>query len=494
MRHSLIFKLMGAFLLVIAIGALVISWFTSQATHTAFNLYTTRSGQVWAQQLAPTLADYYAKNGSWQGVEAVLQTGLPVVGQTSISGMGQGRGLGLGRQMAGSGMGAMMGQRFILADGQGLVVSDTQGELNGKYLSPADLKNGAPVKVNNLLVGTLVITPNNFASPGTPTGEFLASVNQSIITSVIIAGIIALILGTVLFLQITAPLRQMKAAAAEIARGDMTQRVAIRSRDELGELGRIFNHMAESLGKAETQRHHLAADVAHELRTPLAAIQATLEGMLDGVFPLDRDQVKTLHSETLLINRLVSDLGLLSLAEAGELKLERQKTDLAGLVHRVVERTQPQALQKEITLEAEIQNGLPAVWLDPDRITQVLNNLIGNALRYTPKNGEITVRAVRSPAPAESIEVSVTDSGTGIDPASLPLVFDRFYRADKSRSRASGGSGLGLAIVKQLVEAHGGKATALSPVFTNEGQPAYGTQIVFTLPVTYNLDANQESI
>ena len=483
MRNSLIFKLMGAFLLVIAIGALVISVLTSQATRNAFNLYTTRSGQVWAQRLAPDLADYYAQNHSWQGIDGFLQSDLGAQITPGGMGMGQGRGFGAGRQNAG-GMMAGMGQRLILADEKGLVVGDTQGELVGKQISSTELKNGAAITVDNNLVGTLIVTPNDLTNSNTPAGEFLASVNQAIVSSAGIAGVIALILGAVLFLQITSPLRQLKKAAAAIAAGDLNQRVSIRSRDEFGELGNTFNHMAESLANAETQRRHLVADVAHELRTPLAAIQGTLEGMQDGVLPLDEEQVAALYSETMLLNRLVGDLKLLSLAEAGQLKLEKQEIEPGVLIRQIVERAKPQADQKNIRLETDLQSNLPAIWIDSDRITQVLNNLIGNALRYTPEGGTITVQSSVLAA-GDSIQVVVSDTGPGIDPEDLPFIFDRFYRADKSRTRASGGSGLGLAIVKQLVEAHGGKVEAESPIFHDFIARGYGSKIAFTIPCHY---------
>lgn len=482
MRNSLIFKLLGAFLLVIAIGALVISVLTSLATRNAFNLYTTRSGQVYAQRLAPELADYYNQSKSWQGVDIFLQSDISGQYANEMGNMmGQGRGFGAGRQNASGGMMSALGQRLILADEKGIVVSDTLNELVGKQISSTELKNGTPITVNNNHVGTIIVTPNDIASSGTPAGEFLASVNQAIVSSAVIAGILALILGAVLFIQITAPLRQLKKAAAAIAQGDLSQRVQIRSRDELGELGQTFNHMAESLSIAETQRQHMVADVAHELRTPLAAIQGTLEGMQDGVLPLDQEQLAALHAETILLNRLVGDLRLLSLAEAGQLKLERQEIEPGGFIERVVERLKSQANQKNITLETEIHPGLPAISMDSDRITQVLNNLVSNALRYTPEGGTITIQARMLPG-SSLLQVSVTDTGSGIDPENLPHVFDRFYRVDKSRTRSSGGSGLGLAIVKQLVEAHGGKVMAESPIYQGEKQPGYGTKISFTLP------------
>jgi signal transduction histidine kinase len=484
LRNSLLFKLIGAFFLVIAIGSLVLSILTSRATQNAFNLYTTRSGQIWAQRLVPILTEYYSQSNSWEGVDSVIQSTLGNPDLTSGSGNtpGQGRGFGQGQQIASGEMIGVLGQRLILTDNNGMIISDSLDELIGKQLSTAEIKYGTPILVNDNLVGTILFTPVDFSGKGTPGAEFLASVNQAIISSAIIAGVIALILGAILFFQITAPLRKLRKAATAITNGDLNQRVIIKSKDELGELGNSFNNMAESLTKAETQRQHLMADVAHELRTPLAAIQGTLEGMQDGVLPLDGEQLTALHAETTLLNRLIGDLRLLSLAEAGQLKLELQKIEPGKIIQEIIERMKPQANQKEVRLVADIEASLPEPLLDPDRITQVLNNLISNALRYTPQGGTITVHVAKSKN-AESLMVSVTDTGVGIDRENLPYVFDRFYRADKSRSRSSGGSGLGLAIVKQLVEAHGGKVHVESPVFQEKDQKAFGTTITFSLPV-----------
>lgn len=484
MRNSLIFKLMGAFLLVVAMSAIVIFWLTSRATKNAFNLYATRNGQALAQRLSPILAEYYSSTMSWQGVDTFLQSQLSSLSATGTTsngqgqGFGQGHGVGAGRQ---GGIWGALGQRLILADSQGIVVSDTAGELKEQTLSSNQLTNGVPVMVNDTLVGTILITPNDSAGTNAPAGQFLKSVNQSIILSVVFASVVALLLGAILFFQITAPLRQLNKAASGIANGDLSQRVAIRSHDELGELSQNFNHMAESLDRTETQRQHLMADIAHELRTPITVIQANLEAMLDEVLPLNAEQVAALHNETLLLSRLVGDLRLLSQAEAGALKLERQETDLVGLIHRVAEKIRVQAQQNGISLESEIPENLPRISIDADRITQVLNNLIGNALRYTPKDGKIILSATKSPGSAGTIQISITDTGSGIDPEALPFVFDRFYRADQSRARNSGGSGLGLAIVKQLVEAHGGKVEAVSPVFSNADRQGYGTRITITL-------------
>ena len=479
MRNNLLIKLIGTFFLVISIGTIVTYWMTSQATQNAFNVYSTRSGQVWAQRLAPVLSDYYNQNGSWTGVESLLQSDSLGSG----NGMGHGMGQGIGRLFTMGGMGAGMGQRILLADKTGVIVSDSQNTFNGKQFTQSDLKNGTVIIVGNDQVGTLLITPNDFAGSGTPAGQFLASVNQSIFASAGIAGVLALLLGTILFFQITAPLRQLKNAAHAIAGGDLTRRVDIRSHDEFGDLGQSFNHMADNLVKAEKQRHDMVADVAHELRTPLAVIRANLEGIRDDVLPLDMQHINALYSESLLLNRLVDDLRLLSLAEAGELKMEHDWINFERLVGQVLERMSPQANQKDIHFESEIQENLPNVWGDADRLTQVLNNLLTNAMRYTPKGGKIRLSAGILPDETGMIQVAITDMGSGIDPEILPYVFDRFYRADKSRTRSSGGSGLGLAIVKQLVEAHGGNVAAESPIFHGEDQRDFGTRITFTLPI-----------
>jgi signal transduction histidine kinase len=373
-------------------------------------------------------------------------------------------------------------QRTILLDAQHIVVADSKNEVVGNQFSAAQAQNGAAITINNKVVGTILVTPNNFTGAGTPAGEFLSSVNRAIISSAILAGVIALILGSILFVQITAPLRKLKQATAAIGKGDLSQRVQIQSHDEFADLGQSFNHMAESLADAETQRRHLMADVAHELRTPLTAIQGTLEAMQDRILPLDDEGIEALYSQTLLLNRLISDLRLLSLAEAGQLKLDKTKIDPAALIQQITDGLKPLARQKNIQLGIEIQPNLTPVSLDSDRIAQVLNNLISNAIRYTPEGGLITVQASK-PSDKSSLLVSVTDTGAGVDSVDLPYIFDRFYRADKSRTRTSGGSGLGLAIVKQLVEAHGGHVWAESPVFQDQDQKRYGTRICFILPL-----------
>jgi signal transduction histidine kinase len=267
--------------------------------------------------------------------------------------------------------------------------------------------------------------------------------------------------------------QQITSAAQKIAAGDLSQRIPTHSQDEIGTLANSFNQMADSLAKHEELRRNLIADVAHELRTPLTVIQGNLEAMLDGILPASPQEIATLRDETALLGRLVSDLRLLSLAEAGQLMLERVEIDTTELITRAVEPFRLQAQSSQIDLTLEIAPSLSSINVDADRIAQVIRNLLNNALRHTPAGGRITLTC-RKETP-QSLLFTVLDTGEGIPVDDLPFVFDRFYRADKSRSRASGGSGIGLAIAKQLVEAHGGKVWA-------ESQPGRGAIFGFTLP------------
>jgi len=486
--RSLFFKLLGAFALVIFVFAGTMIILTGRTTAGQFRLYSDRSGRIWAEQLAPVLAGYYAQAGSWDGLVADVPPLLTLPG----AGMGMG-GQGMGGMHAAGGTGnggmwAMMGQRLLVADKAGRVVADSGGMLDGKALSGPELTAGVPIMWNGQQVGTVLVVAEELAGSGTPADAFLSAVNRSTLLAVLAAAIMALALGAVLFFQITSPIRRLRAAAHAIAAGNLTERVPVRSRDELGELAHAFNTMAANLDAAEAQRRQMVADVAHELRTPLSVMQANLEAMQDGVLPLDVAQIASLHEETLLLSRLVSDLRLISLAEAGQLRLESAEVDPAELVRKAVERMGPAAEEKGIHLEVALTGPggqLPRVQADSDRISQVLANLLNNALRYTPARGTVTVEARRDIGPANSgrVVVAVTDSGPGIAATDLPHVFDRFYRGDRSRARISGGSGLGLAIVKHLVRAHGGVAWAESPVFTLADGAGYGTRISFTLPV-----------
>ena len=484
MMRSLWLKLMGAFLLVVLIGGGIDTFLVSRSTRTQFSQYINQNGRAIAQQLAPTLAQYYSRQGSWQGVESLLNNpwgvsmmndDMGMMGQEDW-GMWQGsNGMGMGGDM---GMGpaantwSMMGVRLLLADAQGVIIADSDAQDVGRTVSSIDRAAGVPILVGNEQVGTLLPLISGTNVPGAA-GDFVSSVNHSTWLAGGIAALVALVLGSVLFFQIVSPVQQITSAAQKIAAGDLSQRIQTQSQDEIGTLANSFNQMADSLAKHEELRRNLIADVAHELRTPLTVIQGNLEAMLDGVLPASPQEIATLRDETALLARLVSDLRLLSLAEAGQLKLERVEIDPTELIAQAVEPFRLQAQSSQIELTLEIASNLPFINVDADRIAQVIRNLLNNALRHTPAGGRITLTCRKETT--QSLLFTVSDTGEGISADDLPFVFDRFYRADKSRSRASGGSGIGLAIAKQLVEAHGGKVWA-------ESQPGRGAIFGFTLP------------
>jgi signal transduction histidine kinase len=265
--------------------------------------------------------------------------------------------------------------------------------------------------------------------------------------------------------------------------GDLSQRVSIKGKSEVSTLAHAFNTMAESLSRSEQARRNLINDVAHELRNPLMNIRGSLELLAEGILEPTPETLASLYEETSLLSRLVSDLQDLSLAEAGQLHLARQPIELEEVVSQIVQIVQPQLERKHLTLYVSLPSPLPPVEADPERVAQILRNLLRNAITHTASPGEIHISASLH---AAMVQISVQDTGMGIAPEHLPYLFERFYRADSSRSRATGGTGLGLAIVKQMVQAHGGQITV-------ESQPRKGTCFTFTLPAVSSSPSRRTS-
>jgi two-component system, OmpR family, sensor histidine kinase BaeS len=272
------------------------------------------------------------------------------------------------------------------------------------------------------------------------------------------------------------PVRALTRAAQRMEAGEPGTRVPVEGRDEVSRLAHAFNAMAESLEASARQRRAMVSDVAHELRTPLANIQGYLEAAQDGVVPLDEALIMSLLDDATALHRLVDDLQVLALADAGRLTMRRQQVDAAALAQGMVTAQRGAAAAAHVHLEADAPHPVPVAG-DPDRLRQVLANLVGNALRYTPPGGRVTVSAAVADG---SAVLTVQDTGVGITPDHLPHVFDRFYRCDASRSRETGGSGLGLAIVRQLVAAHGGTVTA-------DSEPGRGSTFTVSLPLEVGL-------
>ncbi|SDD68208.1 sensor histidine kinase [Sporomusa acidovorans] len=300
---------------------------------------------------------------------------------------------------------------------------------------------------------------------GIPEQNFLTSVHQSLIwvgVALLVAGLAA---SYALARSITIPLRKVSAAALEIERGNFAQKVPVTSKDEVGSLALIFNSMAETLDNNNKLRQQFLANIAHELRTPLAVIQGHLEGMIDGIIEPNQKQLTSLHEEAVRLSRLIKDLKDLSLAEVRQLSLEVKEVAVNQTIEQALYMLKPLADEKEIIIKQNLTQELPPITADADRICQIFYNLITNAIRYTATGGEVTVSTELTTLEEQDwVKVTVADNGPGINAFDLPYIFDHFYRGDKSRDRKSGGTGLGLAIVKQLAEIHGGKVQVESTV------------------------------
>ncbi len=310
--------------------------------------------------------------------------------------------------------------------------------------------------------------------------NFRDGVIEALGLSALAATAASLILSWFVSRQVVVPIHSMMQASRRISEGEFQERVRVPGDlkqgdlDELAQLALSFNRMAERLAQVETVRSQLIADVAHELRTPLTIIKGSMEGLVDGVLPDSEETYLQVYHEADRLQRLVADLQELSRVEAGTYLLAMKPCGVRELISMVVDRLGRQFEEKGVTLENNVSPALPQVLADENRILQVLTNLVGNALTYTPAGGLVRISAVQH---SRTVEISVQDTGIGIAVEHLPHIFTRFYRVDPSRSRASGGSGIGLTIARHLVEAHGGKIWVESP------GPGRGSTFTFTLPI-----------
>lgn len=457
--RSLFGKGMLAFLVVILVAVGTVAILTGRVTESAFRRYAlTRSG-MW-EGLTARLAAYYEDRGSWDGLQDALvrlDRRWPRL---------------RGREMGPPGGPPMM-MDFRLLDPQGRVVADTRGLPRGS-VSRRELETALPIEVDGDTVGYLLpalANPPNWPLD-TAQAAFLTRVRRTLWVGAGAALAAALVIGGLLFRSVTAPLRELTAASEAIAEGDLTARAEVRGRDEVAQLAASFNEMAESLKRMEEARRSQTADIAHELRTPLTVLQGTLEAMLDGVYPSDEENLEAALRQTRTLSRLIEDLRILALADAGRLHLERARLDLRPFLTEVVETYRPRADAAGIALSLEIYQRRSEVYVDRDRLAQVMGNLLTNALHYVPRGGNVRVETDLS---ADGIVVSVMDDGPGVAPEDLEHVFQRFWRADRARRRATGGSGLGLSIAAHIVEAHGGRMWA-------EETPGGGLTVRFSLP------------
>ncbi len=458
-------RLFAAFAIIVLVAVISVVIIARQGAASAVRTFMFRGSMIGVDELASSLQDYYAANRSWQAIED------STIWPNATRGQGQGHGMQAGQA-------TMMGQRIRLTDEEGYLLADTanpglNGTISTTRLSSSEMENATPLEVDNRLVGYLLPEGGMRFNQGDET--FLVSrISNAALIAGLIAGALALLLASVLAYRLLRPVGELTIAAERMASGDLSQRVPIHGHDELATLGIAFNQMADALQQSEVSRRAMTADIAHELRNPLAVQRANLEALQDGVYPLTADNLSPILEQNQLLTRLVDDLRTLALADSGQLDLILTPTDLVNLVPRVVERFIPQAASRGIKIDVQLPKSLPKLSLDPQRVEQILSNLISNALRHTPDGGHIQVELS---AKTEQVSLTVHDSGAGISPQALPYIFDRFYRADKSRARLEGGTGLGLAIARKIAEAHDGSLTAAN-------HPQGGAEFVLTLPIS----------
>lgn len=444
MIHSLRFRLLVAFTSVILVAVGAVYFFVSQTTGGEIQQYGRRSEQMRFSRVGFELNRYYRQRGGWEGIQ-------PYVEQ----------------------WGSLYGHRIILTDASGVVVADSEGKLLGKPYRPDLSGSRLPPLQKGITSGILYISSESSADFPSPL-SLSQTVSRFLLWGALLAIAIALLFTFFLSRRILAPIQALTLTAKRLGQGDFSQRVQFPGKGELGELAQTFNSMANDLERTEELRRNMVADAAHELRTPLSNIRGYLEAIRDGVVAPNTDTIHSLYEEVILLSRLVDDLQELALADAGELKIVSQAEDISELIDQAVAGMRAQAAVKGVSVSIDLPSKPPVVNIDSHRISQVLRNLLENAVAHTTKGDSIAVVARQQ---GSWIEVSVTDTGEGIPAENLPDIFERFYRVDKSRTRATGGSGLGLTIARRLVEAHGGQIEVHSEL-------GKGSRFSFTLPVS----------
>jgi len=459
-------KLIIAFSSIVVAMALLQSIYFQNRIEHVFENYVKQNENGRIQYWNELLSNYYQYYGSWESVQEVLTD----LNMDNRMGKGPRWSSNNNNNTWLPGMG-MPGIDIMVADQNGIIVGSSKKDLLGL---PQDKVPGIHEDLLNgkQKIGEMIVYQEKSMGLLTIEQEFIDSINHSILFGTTISVGIAVILGLLLSRIVTRPLEKLMIGIRQIAKGDTSYRVEVSTKDEFLQLANAFNEMSQKLEQIENVRKSLVADVAHELRTPLAILSGRLESIQEGAIEPSQEVIIQLSDEVFRLTRLVNDLQQLSLAEAGKLPLNLQQNNLNEMIGKVVHHFSWLAEEKNITLKLEANDNINLT-IDHDRITQVIINLIGNALRHTEQNGRVTVRLEQY---IELISIEIIDNGPGISPEYLPYIFERFYRIDNSRTRDQGGTGLGLSIAKGYIEAHGGKIMVQSAV-------GEGTTFKIVLPV-----------
>ena len=444
---SLQFRLILAFTLVLVLSFASANLFVGYAAHTGAERLDHRLREVRTARVNQMLARFYSRQHGWANLQPTLERAGPITGR-----------------------------RIIVTDAQGNLVGDSHPASASPWTETESLGNFEPIRVRGQHVGSLMVARTDARGGiGEPAFSGLAfDFNTRLFWTGLAAVLAGICLIALISRRILNPVHALTSAARELGQGDLSQRVSNAAPGEIGQLTRTFNTMAENLEQAEVQRRSLVADVAHELRTPLSNVQGYLEAVKDNVLPADQQTIDTIYQQVRHVVQLVEDLRLLALADAGAMRLELVSSSMEDLLNHSVGAFRPNAESNGLILEIHLPPDLPPIFMDRTRIAQVVSNFLDNAIFHTPQGGSITVSAEASNT---VLRVSVADTGPGIRLEDQTLIFDRFYRTDRSRARATGGSGLGLTIAKQVVEAHGGTIGV-------ESDLGHGSRFFFDLPLT----------
>ena len=448
--YSLQFRLILGFALVLALALASVSFYVGYAAEQEVGRFENRRETAITARVQQVMARMYSDRRNPAQVQAVLEQA-----------------------------GRLSGRRIILQDPNGEVAGDSHMRIDSRRQRPTTESGPVPILVAGREVWSLFVAtdtdPDGIPEPAV--ASLVSTVNESLIWTGVAAGALGVLLVSILSRRLLSPITTLGEVAQHLGSGDFSKRAPTEGAGELRQLSLTFNSMAANLEDAERQRRNLVADVAHELRTPVSNIQGYLEALKDGLLQPDEATIATIHGQVIHLGHLVEDLRLLAQAEAGALQLNRIPGRMQDVLRVCVEAVRPRAEAKGIALNLEAVDLMPMVEMDGTRISQVVNNLLENAIIHTPDGGSITVSVGYSgPTGSEMVRVAVADSGPGIQSEDLTRVFDRFFWADPSRARATGGVGLGLTIAKQLVEVHGGTIHVESIVPT-------GARFVFELPV-----------
>ncbi len=474
MKLQLAHKLGIILIATVLLSALISAMIVSYNTRSAFMELVRENDILAARNLARSLEEYYAQYRSWDGIGEVLDNPFAMMpGQMRRGPMG-----GMGHMDQMSPRPGIQERRplfrIVLTDAGGELIAHTFENKPPEELSRRVLDKGVRLSYAGETIGYLFVGSMIETAFGPFQRAFLFSVYRSIFTASLIVGIVLPLIGMLLMRRhITAPLQQLHSAAQQIAGGHYDISIAGNREDEIGALSRSFQHMAGELSAADEWKRKLISDSAHELRTPVSILQGNLEMMLEGVYPLDRERVKHLYSETQLLERLVGELQDLANAESYKTEYKQEAIDLKQMIAATVLNFRSNAEEKSVELQLQVPDDPVIVKADRDKMKQVWANILKNAVHYSPPGRPVRVELQKQAD--GKVMCACEDDGPGIGAAEREHVFERFYRIDHDRNRSTGGSGLGLAIVREIVRRHNGK------VYFENPRVLHGARIVVEL-------------